>query len=205
LIHGPLEGHTTVYQIHFFWMGHDPDGKIEYYEYTVVVGDPIGFDPADTTGLDKWTQTKLTDIGLSVTADEIDTTVTINYNTYAKYSKTHTFFVRAADNDGMRSEALYRSFTAFTLAPYIFITEPPPEPTVDTQFLTPTGSHMRPRPISGNGPSSATTKFSNSTDVCAVRIYAQFQMDSGHERLRRDRINHRYGWMGPPAGTSTPG
>jgi len=137
LIHGPVEGDKTVYQVHFYWMGHDMDGKIECYEYVFVAGDPIGFDPADTTGLDKWTQTKLTDIGFKVSADEMDTTVTIKYNKYARYCKTHTFFIRAVDNGGMRSEVEYRSFTAFTLAPHIFITEPPPEPTVDTQFLTP--------------------------------------------------------------------
>lgn len=137
LIHGPLEGDTTVYKIHFYWMGHDPDGKIDYYEYVLTTGDPLGFNPADTTGLEKWTRTKLTDIELTATADEMDRTITINYNSYARYCKLHTFFVRAVDNQGMRSEAEYRSFNAFTLAPHIFITEPPPEPKVDTQFLTP--------------------------------------------------------------------
>ncbi len=134
---GPPEGLTTVYQVHFYWLGHDPDGRIDRYEYVIVDGDPLGFDPADTTGIDKWTPTKLTDIKCEVTANEMDTTVTIDYNPYTRYHKTHTFFVRAVDNKGMPSLVAYRSFNAFTLAPHVVITEPPPEPTVDTQFLTP--------------------------------------------------------------------
>ena len=137
LVHGPEQEYITVYQVHFYWMGYDTDGCVEHYEYVFTSGDPIGFDPADTTGLNKWTSTDLTDIEFTVSADEMDTTITIAYNTYARFRKTHTFFVRAVDDKGMRSEATYRSFTAFTLAPSIFITEPPPEPTVDTQFLTP--------------------------------------------------------------------
>ncbi len=137
LVHGPEREHLTVYQVHFYWMGYDTDGRIEHYEYVLASGDPIGFDPADTTGLDKWTKTELTDIEFEVSADEMDTIITIAYNTYARFHKTHTFFVRAVDDRGMRSGTVYQSFTAFTLAPHIFITEPPPEPTVDTQFLTP--------------------------------------------------------------------
>ena len=71
LTNAPPEGLTTVYQVHFYWLGHDPDGRIDHYEYTVADGDPIGFDPADTTGLDKWTGTTLTDIEFEVSADEM--------------------------------------------------------------------------------------------------------------------------------------
>jgi hypothetical protein len=136
-VYGPPESGYTVYQIHLYWMGHDPDGKIDHYEYVIADGDPLGFDPADTTGLDKWTSTELTEIELEVSADEMDTTVTIDHNQYARYSKMHTFFVRAVDGGGARSETIYRSFNAFTLAPHIFITIPPPESTVKTQFLPP--------------------------------------------------------------------
>lgn len=137
IIHGPHEGDNTVYQVHFYWLGDDPDGVVDHYEYVIVTGDPIGFDPADTTGTDKWTKTELTDIEFEVTADEEDTTVIINYNPYARFTKHHTFFVRAVDNDGMRSRSVYRSFNAFTLAPHMFITEPASESSHDTQYLTP--------------------------------------------------------------------
>lgn len=78
----PLEGETTIYRIHFYWLGYDPDGTIDHYEYVVVPGDPIGFNPADTTALDKWIVTDLDDMLLEVTADVKDTTVTIDERLY---------------------------------------------------------------------------------------------------------------------------
>jgi hypothetical protein len=138
LTNGPLEGDTTLYQVHFFWLGYDPDGEVEYFEYALASGDPTGFDPADTTGLAKWTRTTRGDTMLSVPADSGDSTVTINENTYSWYSRTHTFFIRAVDDHGMRSVAAHRSFTAYTLAPTIFISEPyTTNPGADLQFLTP--------------------------------------------------------------------
>ncbi len=136
ITHAPLEGTTTTYRVHFYWLGYDADGTIDHYEYVVVPGNPIGFNPADTTGLDKWLVTDLNDMLIEVTADTKDTTVTIDERLYTRYRKTHTFFVRAVDNEGMRSEVAYRSFTAFTLAPKINIIQPT-NPTNETQFLSP--------------------------------------------------------------------
>jgi hypothetical protein len=124
LTNGPLEGDTTLYTVHFFWLGHDQDGEIDYYEFCMVEGDPYGFDPVDTTGLEKWGQTKRGDSMFTVSADEYDRNVVINSSLYGKFKKSHTFFVRAVDDRGTRSEAAHRSFTAFTLAPHIMITEP---------------------------------------------------------------------------------
>ncbi len=124
LTNGPLEGDTTLYTVHFFWLGHDVDGEIDHYEFCMVEGDPIGFDPADTTGPEKWGHTKRGDSMFTVSADEYDRNVVINQSLYAKFKKSHTFFVRAVDDRGAKSEAAYRSFTAYTLAPHIMITEP---------------------------------------------------------------------------------
>ncbi len=124
LTNGPLEGDTTLYQVHFYWVGYDPDGTVDRFEYVVASGDPLGFDPADTTGGDKWTETDQSDLVFSVSADSMDHDVTIDNNTYTLYSRTHTLFVRAVDDGGLRSKAAFRSFTAFTLAPHIFINEP---------------------------------------------------------------------------------
>ncbi len=132
----PFEKVPTKYQVHFYWYGYDPDGSIDHYEYVVVPGDPIGFDPADTTGIDKWNITELGDMLIEVTADERDTTVTIDYMMYTRYHKTHTFFVRAVDNEGMPSDPAYRSFTAFTLAPQILISQPM-NPNNERLFLSP--------------------------------------------------------------------
>lgn len=132
---GPVEGDTVSYQVHFYWLGYDEDGTVDHYEITLAEGDPVGFDPADTTGLDKWTQIYSTDTLLIVEASDYDTTVTINLSLYGLYDKTHTFFLRAVDNRGARSEVASRSFTAFTLAPTVLITRPTNPSPGSSQFL----------------------------------------------------------------------
>jgi hypothetical protein len=125
---GPVEGDTTNYQVHFYWGGWDPDGEIAYFEFVVVDGDPIGFDQEDTTGLDKWFRTSVYDSVFRVTADEDAFNITISNNLYTKYKRTHTFFIRGVDQQGYRSEPRYRSFTAWTLAPYVVIDRPADSP-----------------------------------------------------------------------------
>jgi len=125
---GPVEGTTTGYQVHFYWGGWDPDGEVTSYEFTVVDGFPFGFNHEDTTGLDKWTRTSLHDSVFRVSADDTaaaDSTY-LNGTWYTRYDKAHTFFIRAIDLEGRRSDPVYRSFTAWTLAPYIEITMPRP-------------------------------------------------------------------------------
>jgi hypothetical protein len=122
LTNGPLEGDTTQYTVHFFWLGEDEDGAIDHYEFCMVEGDPIGFDPEDTVGA--WLSTELTDSIFTVTADSYDRNVKINSSLYSKYKKMHTFFIKAIDDRGSVSETVHRSFTAFTLAPQIIINYP---------------------------------------------------------------------------------
>ncbi|UCF05281.1 MAG: hypothetical protein JSV33_15420 [bacterium] len=137
LTNGPLEGDTTKYQVTFYWIGSDYDGTVEYYELIMVSGNPLGFDPADTTGPDKWTKTTRTDTIFLVKADKYDSTITINNNPYGKHSRTHTLFIRAVDDQGMRSIPAYRSFTAFTLAPFAVIEFPRITRPGQAQFLNP--------------------------------------------------------------------
>ncbi len=118
---GPVEGDTTGYQVHFYWSGWDPDGEIDFFEFKVVDGDPIGFDPAVL--MEEWPKTWGHDSVFSVPADENPRPWEEN-PLYTKYDKTHTFFIRAVDLDGKRSELAYRSFTAWTLAPTIKIERP---------------------------------------------------------------------------------
>jgi hypothetical protein len=137
ITNGPAEGDSIEYRIHFYWLGYDPDGTIDYYEYVLSEGDPIGFNPEDTAGANKWKRINGSDTVLRVIADEYDDNVKINNNLYGKYKKTHTFFIRAVDNRGTRSAPAYRSFTAWTLAPYVYIQTPVnPNPT-SSQVLNP--------------------------------------------------------------------
>jgi len=123
---GPVEGDTVSYRVHFYWGGWDPDGEVKAYEYVVVDGGVmgIGFNPEDTTGVDKWSRTFLHDSTFTVRASMQPRKVTINNVAYTRYDMTHTFFVRAVDLEGRRSEPAYRSFTAWTLAPYCRIDKP---------------------------------------------------------------------------------
>ena len=122
---GPPEGDTTSYRIKFSWIGYDPDGTVENYEYAMSDGNPGGFDPADTTGLDAWTKIRSTDSVFAFSAFENGENVSIGANKYSSYCRrVHTFFIRAVDDKGMRSPAAYRSFTASTLSPYAVIESP---------------------------------------------------------------------------------
>ena len=132
---GPVEGDTTGYQVHFYWGGWDPDGEVRAYEFVVAPGNPYGFDPEDTTGLDKWRQTTVHDSVFRVSADDSARTVTIGTNRYTRYDMTHTFFLRAVDLEGKRSIPVYRSFTAWTLAPYVAIDRPAPPASGSVQTL----------------------------------------------------------------------
>ena len=123
---GPVEGDTTGYQVHFYWGGWDPDGEVKEYEFVIAAGNPWGFDRADTTGLDKWRSTASHDSVFRVSADDRSRKVFVGGKPrYTRYDMTHTFFLRAVDLEGKRSSAVYRSFTAWTLAPYVVIDRPP--------------------------------------------------------------------------------
>jgi len=126
---GPVEGDTIGYQVHFYWGGWDPDGEVKNYEFVVAAGNPYGFNAEDTTGLAKWTRTSIHDSLFRVSADDTSREVIFSGNRFTRYDMTHTFFLRAVDMEGKRSDPVYRSFTAWTLAPYVEITMPaPPQP-----------------------------------------------------------------------------
>jgi len=135
ITNGPIEGDSVVYRVHFYWIGNDPDGRVNYYEYVFAEGDPIGFDPADTTGLDKWFKTTSKDSIFKLMTEEYDSTITISNNPYARFSKVYTFFIRAVDDRGARSLPAYRSFTAQNLAPHAFIIHPKNPIPGHSQFL----------------------------------------------------------------------
>ncbi len=132
---GPVEGDTTGYQVHFYWSGWDPDGEIAYFEFVVSEGDPIGFNPADTTGIDSWSTTVVHDSVFHVPADDLVGDWEEDPS-YTLYDKTHTFFIRAVDLEGKRSKAAQRSFTAWTLAPTVQIDKPSDATTTYSTVIT---------------------------------------------------------------------
>ena len=121
---GPVEGDTTGYQVHFYWSGWDPDGEIAYFEFKLLEGDPIGINPGELNLYEAWPDlTSAHDSVFNFPADDNARPWEEN-PLYTKYDKTHTFFIRAVDQDGGKSEPAYRSFTAWTLAPTILIEKP---------------------------------------------------------------------------------
>lgn len=126
---GPVQGDTTGYQVHFYWSGWDPDGEISHFEFCIVASGEtgVGFNPADTTGADKWFDTVAHDSIFRVLADENPRPYEPdNPNSiYTRFDKTHTLFLRAVDLQGKGSEVVHRSFTAWTIAPVVIIEHPP--------------------------------------------------------------------------------
>ncbi|MBN2185350.1 MAG: hypothetical protein JW746_08485 [Candidatus Krumholzibacteriota bacterium] len=125
---GPVEGSLTGYQVHFYWSGWDPDGEISHFEICIVDGaEGIGFLEADTTGADKWFRTTVHDTIFRVMANENPQPYDSNdvNSVYTKYDLAHTVFMRAVDRQGLESEVVFRSFTAWTISPYVDITHPP--------------------------------------------------------------------------------
>jgi hypothetical protein len=117
----PPEGSVESYTIKMFWGGWDPDGEIAYYEYCITDNLGGSFDPADTTGPDRWDRVYSNDSTFSFTADVLVDSIPPDYG----FAGTHTFFIRAIDTEGLASVApAYRSFTAFTLAPEVDIQIP---------------------------------------------------------------------------------
>lgn len=137
LTSGPVEGDTSSYAIRFSWIGNDSDGKVDYYEFAICEGDPIGFDPADTMGADKWIATRRTDSLFKFKADSREENFKWSKGTYTRFRKTHTFFIRAVDDRGARSQPAYRSFTAETVAPIVKILTPRNSTPGQTQIVPP--------------------------------------------------------------------
>ncbi len=118
----PPEGSTSTYNVQLFWGGWDPDGEISHYEYFVTDNRFGSFNPADTVDAD-WQALLGNDSTFTFSADSLSET--IPGQSTAVFTRSHTFFLRAVDLEGLRSsEPVYRSFTARTLSPDIVITTP---------------------------------------------------------------------------------
>ncbi len=122
----PPEGSLTQYSIHLFWGGWDPDGEIQYYEYAITDNETGVFEPADTTGRDKWHKVFSNDSIFTFTADLVADSNQVRPPMQSIYfTRSHTFLIRAVDEQGLASiRPSYRSFTARTLSPIVQIRIP---------------------------------------------------------------------------------
>ena len=118
---GPPEGSTGTYRVQMYWGGWDPDGEIAGYEYIVTDNEAGTFDPADTVGVD-WSPVAGNDSTFTFSADQpVDTLATTQIT---EFTRSHTFFIRSVDSQGMRSSPAHRSFTSRTLSPEVRIRVP---------------------------------------------------------------------------------
>ena len=123
----PPEGSVSNYTLHLFWGRWDPDGEIARYEYAITNNEEGVFDPADTTGADKWRRVYSNDSTFTFTADVLSDSSQIDPEnlTPVDFIRTHTFFIRAVDEKGLASvKPAYRSFTSRTLSPVVDILIP---------------------------------------------------------------------------------
>lgn len=131
---GPLEGSTTGSEIKIYWGGHDSDGEIARFEYVMTNNGSGGMSPQDTAGSDKWTRVSFHEQRFHVSADQPDPSRP-NSN---KFQRSHTFFVRAVDKQGLADPTpAYRSFTATTQAPEVRILGPVNPRPADIQPIPP--------------------------------------------------------------------
>jgi hypothetical protein len=123
----PPEGSVGTYTIHLYWGGWDPDGEISRFEYLVTNNEAGVFSPSDTIG-GTWLSVFSNDSTFIFSADErVDSTAT---GQVSEFARSHTFFIRAVDEEGMRSvRPAHRSFTARTLSPEVSIEVPARGPT----------------------------------------------------------------------------
>jgi hypothetical protein len=123
----PPEGSVSRYMLQLFWGGWDPDGEIRYYEYAITNNEGGVFDPADTTGADKWGRVFRNDSTFMFTADLVADSTDLDPDNLQPidFLRSHTFFIRAVDDRGLASaKPAYRSFTSRTLSPVVDITVP---------------------------------------------------------------------------------
>lgn len=109
------------YAITMNWVGNDPDGRVDHYEYLVLDPDSVvSIDPAviATYPDSEWTRTDKSEQILLFRSSKSDPA--------APYSSDfHVFAIRAVDNDGLRSDVQSRSFFSKTEAPTVRVYSPP--------------------------------------------------------------------------------
>ncbi|RKZ16629.1 hypothetical protein DRQ53_05780 [bacterium] len=116
--------------VSFFWNGSDPDGRVKGYQWRISDnGDDGVVDVDDTLSANlPWNFTSLLDSTFAVSADlpgfakDVDDSVPPKV---IRSWQSHTFFVRAIDNEGaVDPTPATVSFTATTLTPTILINLP---------------------------------------------------------------------------------
>ncbi|MCC6349361.1 MAG: hypothetical protein IT347_07210 [Candidatus Eisenbacteria bacterium] len=116
---------TAWYSYKMNWSGFDPDGRVERFEYAI---DPPTTPDADTL----WVSTQKNEQQLFFRA----TNAYFDPRRGWRSNDYHTFVIRAVDNAGAISAPKSRAFYSYTIAPVVFITNPPPNKFI-SRLVTP--------------------------------------------------------------------
>jgi len=117
--------------VEFFWTGEDTDGQLAGFQWKmsdngtdgISLQDTLTYDPATGDTLNPWIFTTSTDSTFLVTADLPD--FPGDPEGYDRSYQTHSFWVRAVDEDGgVDPTPAYVSFNSTTLLPTVTVTGP---------------------------------------------------------------------------------
>jgi len=119
-----------AYHYRLNWVGNDPDGRVDHYDYAIDPPNPTTANPNPDTA---WVRTNLNEKEIFFKAGTVDDPVN-RKNPHA--NDFHVFVIRAVDNSGLYSAPAVRAFFSDTQAPLIQIDSPQPS-TVLQQLVTP--------------------------------------------------------------------
>jgi hypothetical protein len=156
------------------WAGYDVDGRIDHFRFAV--------DPPTTVGAETtWVKTLENRQSFLFHADDVSNG---NDKTAQGY---HTIVLEAVDDRGGISAPVWRSLTAFTIAPTVQIVQPPPSP-----FFEPTFGPSFRLAWTGNDPDGRGT---NKPVKYKFRLFSEANGDFPFEFVlaEPDSIRRRYG------------
>ncbi len=126
----PPEGSVSSYLVHMYWGGWDSDGDVTHFQYAITENPPEGLIVNDALlqSFDRdslWNNLVAKDSSFVFSADIPADSGSTDW--IAEFRRTHTFFLRAVDDEGAvtpNNKVVYRSFTARTLSPTVNIKVP---------------------------------------------------------------------------------
>jgi hypothetical protein len=170
------------------WVGHDPDGRIDHFEYAI---DPPTTTNAETT----WTSTTNNEQIVFFRAsnpEDIDSAEPVG-------TDFHTFVIRAIDDLGARSAPVHRSFFSYTVAPTVQIETPRP-----SRFLQALVTPSVTITWSGRDPDGQFTQKPVKYKYKMFRVTPEEFRAYGQDpdSLRRQYAPHFFGWDSTSADTT---
>jgi hypothetical protein len=151
LTHAPVSAQSREkYSYRMNWIGYDPDGRVDYFMYSIDPKDP---DSPDST----WIRTTNNEEIIDFDAGTPDEPIDHNASQAGIASSPHVFAIAAVDNQGMRSQTVYRAFFSTTVAPFIVVESP--KPTKQSEALVTPAVRIAYNGTDADGPTGKPDRF----------------------------------------------